>query len=389
GRGGAPPLGASTLGAPAPGGTRAGGPTDGGTTDGGTTDGGTTDGGTTDGGTTDGGATTGGGTPPPACPAADDHWSVQWFDTIDLTYPRGVQEITDFEWLLDHGGGTPPGMNVTDDDKYSARFTRTANFQAIGTYRFHFQTNDGNRFFVNGTEVHEDWEGQGWSSGYSYVDVDITDGCNVDLMMEYYQNGGTSKLQFWYEPIDVAIQGTDSGSVPAGGHTGSTHPDWVGQSGEPIGNHPENDFCTTTQTNWTSDWGGGSWLAEYWNFDDSYWTGSYGLTLYAGDPDLAEHITNSAVDWGNSGPAGQNNYFAIRWTATINVPANCTFDVRGGGDDGFALYVDGLRVSENWANHATEFDPATVTLAEGQHLLVFEMYEWGGYADAYVEWKSS
>jgi len=148
------------------------------------------------------------------------------------------------------------------------------------------------------------------------------------------------------------------------------------------------DYCASGQTGWERDFGAGTWLAEYWNFTNSMNTGNFGANIFVGSPDAYEYTSNAYENWGNStGPAGQSNFFGTRHTATINVPANCVMEMRLRGDDGYALYVDGVREAHHWSNHGTTTRTSTITLQPGENLVMVEFYEWGGGANIRLEWR--
>ena len=189
--------------------------------------------------------------------------------------------------------------------------------------------------------------------------------------------------------------GTDSSGIAtltvtatAPTNTGPTHPTITGASGQPIGNHPEVDYCASGQTGWTHDFGSGTWLGEYWHFDDSMNTGNFGQNIFVGAPDFNHYVSEINNNWGSgAGASGVSNYFGIRYTATINVPDNCTMDLQINGDDGYAVYVDGSREADHWSNHGNSTREGTVTLSPGEHLVVVEWYEWGGGARIELKWS--
>jgi hypothetical protein len=64
----------------------------------------------------------------------------------------------------------------------------------MSLYRFTVGSDDGQRLFVNGIQVLEDWTEQTYSAGTNTVDVMIDDPCSVDLVLEYYENTGQARV---------------------------------------------------------------------------------------------------------------------------------------------------------------------------------------------------
>ena len=60
-----------------------------------------------------------------------------------------------------------------------------------------------------------------------------------------------------------------------------------------------------------------------------------------------------------------------------------------GGDDGRRLSVDGVRVIDAWWDQSYATFTTYVDLTAGNHTIVMEMYENGGYASATLTWSAS
>ena len=118
-------------------------------------------------------------------------WQESYWSNQDLA---GAVDYTTTSSTLNHNWGLlSPDPSVTADG-FSARFTRTVDLPAAGMYRFTVGSDDGQRLFVNGVQVLEDWAEQTYSVGTNTVDVMIDDPCSVDLVLEYYENTGHARV---------------------------------------------------------------------------------------------------------------------------------------------------------------------------------------------------
>ena len=129
--------------------------------------------------------------PPPVCTGSDPTWQASYFANANLggsVVHSGTPTAVDLNW----GSGSPAAPVPVHG--FSARFTRTVDFPAAGMYRFTIGRDDGQRLFVNGLQVFEDWETQSYAAGTNTVDVLIDDPCSVDLKLEYYENTGVARV---------------------------------------------------------------------------------------------------------------------------------------------------------------------------------------------------
>ena len=109
-------------------------------------------------------------------------------------------------------------------------------------------------------------------------------------------------------------------------------------------------------------------------------------------------LTGSAVlqrteginfDWGSGspGPGVATNSFSARWTGQIEIPATGSYRFQTLSDDGVRVYVDGVRVINNWSNHgATRNTSSARTYTEGRHAIIVEYYENTGSAVMKLYW---
>jgi len=150
-----------------------------------------------------------------------EYWSNRALEGVPALV-RNDKQI-DFNW----GRDAPyPGMPV---DNFSARWTRTLNFEA-GTYRFRLTVDDGARLWIDGQLVIDEW--RDGSERERTVDVALAAGPR-SLRLEYYENTGNASVRLRWEKVTP------------------TFPDWKGEywnnmdlSGAPVltRNDPEIDF---------------------------------------------------------------------------------------------------------------------------------------------------
>src|SRR6185369_14837904 len=103
--------------------------------------------------------------------------------------------------------------------------------------------------------------------------------------------------------------------------------------------------------------------------------------------------TDQRVDFGwtlNSPGRGiPFDWYSVRWTGTISVPATGVRRIGVEGNDGYRLYLDGKLVVDDWAKRGYGANLATVDLAAGSmHQLRIEFYESAGNARVKLVWDA-
>jgi len=109
-----------------------------------------------------------------------------------------------------------------------------------------------------------------------------------------------------------------------------------------------------------------------------------------GDPLLTR--TEGAInhDWGSGEvAAGLSDSVSARWTADLEAPSTESYRLTTTSDDGVRLWLDGRPLIDNWTDHGTTNDTATVSLVAGQvYSLRMEWYDNTGGAVAQLSWES-
>jgi len=127
--------------------------------------------------------------PPPSCSGSDPVWQESYWSNRDLA---GAVDYTATSATLAHNWGSSSPDPSVPANLFSARYVRTVDLPAAGMYRFTVGSDDGQRLFVNGTNVIDDWNDHVYAT--NTVDVMIDDPCSVDLVLEYYENTGNARV---------------------------------------------------------------------------------------------------------------------------------------------------------------------------------------------------
>jgi hypothetical protein len=367
-------------------------------------------------------------------PSLYPQWRAEYFDNPDLT---GTPVLTrndvavDFDW-----GARAPAAGVAAD-KFSARWTRTVNFEG-GTYRFRILVDDGARLYVDGARVIDAWTNG--SAREVTGQATLAAGDHI-LRLEYYDAGGDALVQLSWERADAYPDWKGSywrnaslSGLPAlVRNDASVDFDWG--AGSPSSEIPNDNFSaewtrtveftagTYLFTIWVDDgtrlWVDDRLVIDAWedgaarqvsarlplaagahtlrlayyerlgrariNLDWEEvppvfegWRGEYwsNATL-SGEPTLIRDDAEIVFDWGKGAPAvglPQDN-FSARWRRTVDLEAG-VYRFNALADDGVRVSVNGERVIDEW--HTSPGDTVIyvdLPLAQGDYELVVEYYE--------------
>jgi murein DD-endopeptidase MepM/ murein hydrolase activator NlpD len=261
------------------------------------------------------------------------HWKGEYFNNTSLSgSPVMVRDDGTGPLNFDWGSGSPGSSCGVPADNFSARWTRTAYFNA-GTYQFSVTSDDGFRLYVDGVLQMQAWHDQGPTT-YT-KNVALSAGNHV-IKMEYYEHGGGAVAKLNWKLVSNCFA-----NVPSG-----------------------------------------SWKGEYFN----------NKTLSGSPAMIRNDGTSLNFDWGSGSPSPACGFpaenFSVRWTRTVYLGAGTyRFDITS--DDGFRLYVDGTLKLNKWFDQGATAYSVNVPLSAGNHVIKLEYYENVGSAVAKLSWKTA
>lgn len=273
--------------------------------------------------------------PPPPAPTPVPpvttfyNWKASFFPNRDLSGSAAlIQDVPEvnFDW----GGGSPPGLPA---DNFSSRFERTINFNP-GTYRFRARADDGVRVFIDNQPVINQWNIG--SANVEYT-ADRSMYGNQAVRVEHFEATGLASISFNFQPL------SNSSTVDGGGS--------------------------------------GEWEANYFNNTD-----------LSGNPALVRRESRSAYpldqNWGNGTPAPgiiNDDNWSARWRGRFGFDSG-NYVFQANVDDGVRVYIDGIRILDNWSDGYKEVSNRFQNLGGGDHDITVEYYERGGGAMIRVWW---
>jgi len=149
---------------------------------------------------------------------APDRWKGEYWNNRDfLGAPARVRDdgapFLDFDWA----GGSPDAACGVPADLFSARWTRTARFDA-GTYRFTVTSDDGIRLYIDGVLRLERWIDR--APATDTVDLSMT-ASDHTVRLDYYENRGGAMAKLSWARLGG---GGDVSGSKLTIHTGFTGP---------------------------------------------------------------------------------------------------------------------------------------------------------------------
>ncbi|CAN5344055.1 hypothetical protein BH09ACT12_BH09ACT12_27820 [soil metagenome] len=119
------------------------------------------------------------------------------------------------------------------------------------------------------------------------------------------------------------------------------------------------------------------WRAKYWSNQ-----------ALDGAPDAMRCEADVNYNFGSGAPSGTSlpsNNFSASWTRSITVPAGKALKVDAAADDGVRVYVDGVRIVDDWVDSSADTRSGTsAALSGGEHTVRVEYYENQGGAQIQV-----
>ena len=239
---------------------------------------------------------------------------------------------------FDYGTGAPP-VDGIGDNLFAIRWEGTLRVSTGGAWRFYTVSDDGVRLEVDGVSVIDSWQDQAATERTG--EISLSAGTH-DFSLEYYENAGGAVVQLgWQGPGQPkAVMPPEAFPPPANGFTARYDTDEDPMTGPAALIHQD------AQVNF--NWAGGH---PY--------------------PDI---------------PA---DHFSVRWRGMVEAPGTGEFIFTVGSDDGNELFVDGVRLTNDFAgNHPLEEFSGTITLTQGEQYLVDLRYrENTGQAACLLYWE--
>jgi len=190
-----------------------------------------------------------------------------------------------------------------------------------------------------------------------------------------YQNGGTT-------PIATVTSGTVYQNT---GLTASTTYSYTVVAYDAAGNtSPVSAAVSAKTSSTTPSTPSGACPAPA----TSAWTGCYYSDQNLTTLGLVRTDRTITFNWGagSPDPTIPADHFSVRWSGVFNFAAGSNaFTVVA--DDGFRLYLDGVKVMDHWVDEAATTYTQTVATTAGNHTVTLEYYENGGDAVANLQWQ--
>lgn len=119
------------------------------------------------------------------------------------------------------------------------------------------------------------------------------------------------------------------------------------------------------------------WFAQYWN--DVNLSGTPAVTRTEAHID---HIWGQ----GSPDPAISPDRFSARWTTSVELEGG-NYRFTTVSDDGVRVWVDGVRIIDNWTVHPETTNTAAIPLSAGTHDVTVEYFENTGLARMLLSWQ--
>ena len=120
------------------------------------------------------------------------------------------------------------------------------------------------------------------------------------------------------------------------------------------------------------------------------WTGCYYTDQNLTTLGLVRTDPTILFNWGTGSPdpAIPADHFSARWKGIFNFNAGSyTFSVTA--DDGFRLYIDGVKVMDHWVDESATTYAQTLAVTAGNHTVTMEYYDDTGPAVADLQWQAA
>ncbi|MCM3763512.1 PA14 domain-containing protein [Neobacillus niacini] len=263
-----------------------------------------------------------------------DSWLAYYYPNTSLsglpTAAKVLEPVGELKKLYEDNGlsGPVPGFQV---DQFSARYV-TAKHIPAGEYILRAKADDGVRVYVDGKLVLDRWSPAAFQEDATKIQIaDRKDAKPGEedvhwIQVEYYEGGHISKLEFFLEPFQKAIDNT--------------------------------------------------WVAEFYpNMTLS------GNPVVVGGNNSLNKLPNISFDWKSSSPHTSlpADRFSARLTKRVDLEEGLyQFEARA--DDGVRVLVDNKVVIDSWREAGGDLRTGKAQLEKGTHTITVEYYENTGLA---------
>jgi hypothetical protein len=374
-------------------------------------------------------------------PGPDTHGLLgEYFNNPDFTasvFTR-VDPYVDANW----GTGAPdPSMNA---GSYSIRWVGKVKAKYSELYTFTTVSDDGARLWVNGKLLIDNWVSH--SATWDRATIQLVAGQQYDIKLEYYQGGGGSQVSLQWNsptqaleviPFDALTLGGTVTVVPAPNKAPVAANDvaWT-QAGvatliNVLGNDVDVDAGPSPLkiTNVSAPAHGTAILVgsnvQYTPALAFSGTDTFSYTISDGDLSASANVVvtvaapdttrmaglkgeyfgksdlsvplltrlDSTVnfDWllGSPDPVIPVDGFSARWSGSVTARYSEQYTFYATSDDGVRVWINGVKIIDNWTDHAAAEVSGNVALVAGQlNDIKVEYYENTGGAVAQLRWSS-
>lgn len=245
-----------------------------------------------------------------------------------------------------------PAPGIVPVDFYSVRWTGQVQAMYSETYTFYSLSDDGVRLWVNGVQLVDNWVNQGATENSGIIN--LVAGQKYDIKIEYYENTGESVTKLYWsskstlKTIVPKLQLYPPVIQAAGTGLQGVYYSGIGLSGTPLLTHV--------------------------------------------DPAINFELTYSKQPLVLSPAPGivPEDHYSVRWTGQVQAIYSEAYTFYTVSDDGVRLWVNWVKLVDNWVNQGTTEKSGSITLMAGQKYdIMMEYYENTGESVAKLYWSSA
>ncbi len=257
---------------------------------------------------------------------------------------------------VDFHNNPPKAVGKTED--ISARWQGTLHVPADGEYTFQATSDDGQRVWIDGKRIIDDWELHSATTRTAKVKLDKGEHA---LKVEYFNGSGDATMRLeWSGPKLKGTRKIRGQYVSAEMPELPLPPDAMAaplrdEEGKPIARVP--------------------------GVRGSYYAGTdFQRRVF-------EQLDREIRCRGNYPyPDGRHEELSVRWTGALVVPRSGKYTFYAGSDDGQRLWIDGELVLDNWQGQGFDFHKAQVKLDKGLHAFRYEHFQGSGPGAVELQW---